>query len=129
MLLARAVALWAALMTAEVAHGVARTLLLLPVVGDLRSRQIGVLTGSLVLFGITFVCVRWLRAETTAERLGIGALWAALTFAFELTLGRLVFDLSWDRLLADYRLSEGGLMPLGLAVLVLSPWLAARWRG
>jgi hypothetical protein len=51
-----------------------------------------------------------------------------LTLAFEFGLGRLVLDYSWARIGAEYNLLEGGLMPIGILVLTLSPLIAARWR-
>ena len=48
---------------------------------------------------------------------------------FELAFGRLVIGASWQRLWSDFNLLEGGLFPVGLAVLALSPLIAARLRG
>jgi hypothetical protein len=41
--------------------------------------------------------------------------------------GRLT-GLTWERIWSDYNLPEGGLMPLGLLVMAVSPLLAARLR-
>jgi hypothetical protein len=40
------------LTAAEILHRIARTVLLVPYVGDLQSRQIGVFTGSLIILAI-----------------------------------------------------------------------------
>jgi len=48
-----------------------------------------------------------------------------LTLAFELALGRLT-GLGWARILADYDLTQGGLMPLGLLAMFLTPWAVQR---
>ena len=57
--------------------------------------------------------------------MAVGVLWAILTAAFELGLGRAT-GLGWDRILADYDVLRGGLMPLGLLAMVFTPW--AVWR-
>ena len=44
-----------------------------------------------------------------------------LTSAFEVALGRLT-GVGWNRILADYDIARGGLMPLGLLAMVLTPW-------
>jgi hypothetical protein len=49
----RAIAVWLGLVGAEIVHGILRSIVLLPRVGDKRARQIGVFTGSLVNLGIT----------------------------------------------------------------------------
>jgi hypothetical protein len=47
-----------------------------------------------------------------------------LTLAF--LFGRLA---SWERLAADYDVLDGGLLPFGMVVLMLSPWVAGKVRG
>jgi threonine/homoserine efflux transporter RhtA len=61
--------------------------------------------------------------------LTVGILWALLTLAFEIALGYMIFGYSWEQIMADYNLRQGGLMPFGLAWLALSPAIAARIRG
>jgi hypothetical protein len=128
MLLLRSLAVWLALMGAEVLHGIARTAFLAPRVGDFRARQIAVFTGSVLIFAITLAFVRWLRPARASQALGIGVLWLGLTLSFELFLGRVVLGLPWERLASDYNLLQGGLLPLGLLVLTLSPLLAGKLR-
>jgi hypothetical protein len=124
-----AVGAWSILMTAEVVHGTLRVLFLEPLVGEFPARQIAVFTGSAIILAITFGLIGFLRANQPSQWLGIGVVWLLLTLAFELLLGRYAFGLTWDRLLADYDLSAGGLMPMGLLVLTLAPSLAAWLRG
>lgn len=124
----RALVVWVVLMAVESLHGILRQLLLAPLLGDGRARQLSVLTGSLIILGITYLFVRWLRAGTVRELLAIGCLWVVLTLAFEFALGRLVFGFTWERLLADYDLRAGGLMLFGMIFLLLAPFLAARLR-
>lgn len=129
MLIFRSVIVWLAIVAAESLHGTLRRLFLEPAVGDFRARQIGVFTGAAIVFAIACVFVRRLRAENAKQLLAVGFIWLILTAGFEFGLGRFVLNYSWERLLSDYNLAAGGLMPLGLVVLTLSPLLAARWRG
>jgi hypothetical protein len=126
--ISRAVAVWVLLMAAEVIHGVARTLWLAPAVGDLRARQIAVFSGSVLILLIASLAIRWLQVQKARALMAIGVLWVALTLAFELAVGRLVAGYSWDRLASDYDLREGGLLSIGLAVMAIAPWLAARFE-
>jgi hypothetical protein len=116
-------------MSAEVVHGIARTLFLAPTVGDFRARQLAVFSGSLLMLSITRLAIRWMQIATTRTLWGVGVMWVILTLAFEVGLGRLVFEYLWDRLLSDYNLLRGGLMPVGLGVMAMSPWMASRLRG
>jgi hypothetical protein len=124
----RALAVWLLLMTVEVGHGIARAVWLVPVVGDVRARQLGVLSGSALVLLVATLTARWMRLRSRPLLLGAGLLWAALTLLFEVGIGRLL-GYSWDRLWSDYDLLHGGLMPLGLAVMALAPLAAARLRG
>jgi hypothetical protein len=129
MLLFRAAAVWVVLMGAEVVHGVLRRVYLVPRVGDLRARQIGVFIGSARILMIASLTARWLQARTTASQVLVGSLWLVLTLAFEAGLGRLVLRYSWERVVSDSDLRRGGLLPVGLLVLVLAPWLSSRLAG
>ena len=128
-LTARIVAIWLVMIVAEIAHGITRALTLVPLVGEFRSNQIGVFTGSVILLGIATLSIRWIDPMRRRDLILTGAAWVALTLAFELLFGRFVAGLSWQRLAADYNLLQGGLMPIGLVVLFFAPWLAARFRG
>ena len=126
-MLLRSLAVWLLIIAVETLHGILRAVLLVPRLGDLRSRQLGVVTASALVLVIAYLMGGWLGARTSRSQLLVGAGWAGLTLAFELLLGR-ALGLSWERLLADYDLRRGGLMPLGLVVMGAAPWLAARLK-
>ncbi len=125
----RALVIWLVMMGAEVVHGALRALLLVPLVGDLHARQIGVFIGSFIVVVIAYGSALWMGAQTRRGLLALGLGWTALTLAFEVMLGRIVLGAPWERITSDYRLDEGGLMPLGLMVMTLAPLIAARMRG
>jgi len=123
----RGACVWLLLMAAEVVHGVARTLFLAPAVGDFRARQLAVVSGSLLILAVTSVAIRWMRPGTNRSLVGIGVMWVVLTLGFEVSVGRLV-GYSWSRIASDYNLLQGGLLPIGLTVMAMSPWMASRLR-
>ena len=124
----RCMLMWLALIVAEIAHGILRAILLVPLVGEFRSNQIGVFTGSGIILLIAYLSIRWIGATSRSDLLMVGAIWLALTVAFEVCFGLLVVGLPWERIASDYNLLNGGLMPLGLLVLFFSPMIAARLR-
>jgi hypothetical protein len=127
-MLARGFLVWLLLMTAEFAHGVARALWLVPLVGDFSSRQIGVFTGTIMNATIAVLCICWIRPGRVLEAIVVGLQWIVLTVTFELGFGRLVVHASWPRLWSDYDLRHGGLLGVGVVALGLVPLVAARIR-
>jgi hypothetical protein len=127
--LLRAFIVWLLLIAAETVHGVLRGALLLPLMGDLPARQLGAPVGSLLIFVVACLCVRWIAARTTLQLLGVGLLWVVLTVLVEVGLGRLVLGLPWGRIAEDYDPTRGGLLGLGLLFMAASPRLADRARG
>ena len=70
----------------------------------------------------------WIGAASVAALLGIGLFWLGLTLGFEILLGRVLMGYSWEWMASDYNLLKGGLLPMCLLVLTMSPLLAARVR-
>jgi hypothetical protein len=125
----RALAVWLLLMIAEVVHGLWRMRYLALWLGDFPARQVCVFTGSMLILLITYVCIRRIPASKTQTLLAVGLAWLALTVAFELAFGRFGLHRSWEEIGSDFDLLHGGMFPIGLAVLTLSPLVTARWRG
>jgi len=122
--LLRALVVWLVIIAAESVHGAVRRMLFSPE-ADFAIRQASVLVGAVIIFAITWIFLDWVRIRTARAALAIGASWVVLTVAFELALGRLT-GVGWSRIAADYDLPNGGLMPLGLLAMGLTPW-AVRW--
>jgi hypothetical protein len=123
----RATLTWMLIMLAETGHGVVREVFIAPLIGALRARQLGVLVGCVIIFVIALLLARWMKAGTTRDQFRVGAFWVALTVIFEFSLGRAMGQ-SWPRLLSDYNPAHGGYMLLGLAFMLLTPWLARKLR-
>ena len=124
----RSLTIWLVLIVAEIAHGILRALALVPIVGEFRSNQMGVFTGSVIILLIAYFTIRWIGAKRPSELLLVGWIWLVLTVAFEVLFGRFVVGLSWERIASDYNVLNGGLMPLGLLFLFFSPMIAAKLR-
>ena len=87
-MIGRALVVWLLMMAIETIHGVLRNRFLAPLVGDFRARQIGVFIGSALILGVAALTIGWIRPNSERSLLAIGALWLALTLAFEFGLGR-----------------------------------------
>lgn len=101
---------------------------MLPLLGDLRAHQVGMLVGCIIIFVIALTTIRWVGAKTLSEQLRLGLFWMVLMFAFEVSLGY-AFGSSLDRIILDYNITEGRFMIFGMLFMLLAPALAAKVRG
>ena len=130
MRIGRVLAVWALFLLAMIVQGAAREGLLAPLLGELRAHQASSVTAALILILGSAWALRWLGAIGDVPlQLRIGALWLALTVAFELGFGHFVLGQPWSRLLADYDLGAGRLFPLVLAATAFGPFVAGRFVG
>ncbi|MEO8014339.1 MAG: hypothetical protein ABI642_09360 [Polaromonas sp.] len=121
----RALALLALIIVAEVVNGTVRTLAIAPLVGDFTARQIGTVTGCVLIGLIAWSGSPWLKATSPRAQWAVGGLWLTLMMGFEVAFGRLLAGASWQQLAGDYNLAQGGLLGLGMLWLLCAPRLAA----
>jgi hypothetical protein len=125
--LLRALAVWFVFITVESVLGTLRVFFLLPRIGAEPAQWTGFVTGSAALLIVAYLLIEWIGVERRAALLGIGLLWVALTFAFEMLIGHMR-GRRWHSLLADYDIAHGGLMALALVLLLFAPLIAAWLR-
>lgn len=123
----RALLAWLSIAVAESVHGVLRRIFVLPVIGELRAHQAGIVFGCIIIFAMAWASVRWVGARERHELLKVGAAWMLLMAAFEVSLG-LAFGYPLSRILQDYNLAEGRLMIFGMVFMFFAPSLAAKAR-
>lgn len=90
---------------------------------ELHAHQVSCLTG-IVLFGSYIGALsRLWPLPNDAEAWAVGAVWLALTIAFEFLFGHFVARHSWGRLLHDYNLCAGRLWLFVLVFVAIAPLL------
>lgn len=124
----RAFLIWILIAFFEVIHGIIRARIVAPRTGDLRSRQLGVFTGSLIFFAIAGLSFDWIGIESSAQALIVGGIWLFCMLVFEFTVGHFVFHFSWKWLLNDFNVFKGRLLAFGMIFLALSPYLIGKIR-
>lgn len=127
--LTRVLALCVVLAGAETLHGIARTVLVIPRIGKVRALKLSALTGSLLAFGICLLLVPPIGLQGAGPHLGLGLVLAAFMAGFDLAIGRWLMRKPWRKLWPDFDPRTGNFLSLGLAFLVLVPWLVALLRG
>lgn len=125
----KAAVLWFAILALAMANGTLREKMLVPALGPFAA----LVTSGIILSGCIFLvavlAAPWYGRLGSAQWLGVGALWLAMTLAFEFGFGRLVQHKGWTELFQAYTFKGGNMWPVVLLVVLLAPWLAAKLRG
>lgn len=124
----RAILIWVLIAFLEVLHGILRAKVIAPKFGDLRSRQIGVFTGSLIFYAVTLVSFDWMGIRSVDQALAVGGLWLFCMVAFEFSIGRFVFHFPWKFLFNDFNFLKGRLLAFGMLFLAMCPYIVGKIR-
>jgi hypothetical protein len=126
----RVLAGWFLIMVAESILAAIRQFLFAPLYGALLARQVGVLIGSVAVFAISWLCIRWINPRLFSEQLKIGFVWVVLTAIYECSLGMVLGDpiSSQEGIFSFINLVQTG-MGFGLLFVLFAPALAAKARG
>lgn len=111
---------------AETANGIVRIRFLSRRLGNRRARVVSLLTGCILILFITLLTLPWIGPATAGEAVHIGVLWLVLMLAYDVGIGRWVFGMRWNKILADFDLRRGNYLALGMAWIFLAPlfvWL------
>ena len=124
----KALTVWAVILLLAMANGLLREAVLIPNLGATP----GLLLSGLLLCGLvflaTFLFLPWLGRLAPKQLLLVGLGWLVLTLVFEFSFG-LLAGTALPELLDAYTFKGGNLWPVVLAVIVVSPCLAAKLRG
>ena len=117
------------LASAETLHGIARTILLAPVVGKALAIKLSVVSGTLLAFGLCYFFVPSIGATGIGEHVLLGLSLSGFMAVFDVAIGRLVMRLKWSRIWEDFDPRTGNYLSIGLVLLALSPSLIWWLRG
>lgn len=92
-MLLKSLLVWLLIAVAETLHGILRVKFLNPLVGDRRARQVGVLTGTIIILLIGWFAVPWINPKTWQESFSVGLIWLGAMLTFDVSFGRLYLRL------------------------------------
>lgn len=120
-----ALAVWPALAVVAVLNGTLRNYAYSRVVGEHAAHVISSVILIILFLLITYVFLVNVKvAYGNLDLLLVGAIWLALTVAFEFLFGHYVAGHSWGRLFADYNILKGRVWALVLLAIFLGPLIA-----
>jgi len=122
----RPVIAWLGLLVVAVVNGGIREAWIIPATGELAGHAISTVMLCAAILAFTWLVRGWMRPASRKQALQIGALWLALTLAFEFLAGHYLFGTPWQRLLADYNVFRGRIWVLVLMTTALAPTVGLR---
>jgi membrane-anchored protein YejM (alkaline phosphatase superfamily) len=123
----KATFIWVLLLGLAVLNGTAREFVFAPRWGAQAAHVASTLILCAAIFVVALLFTRWMAPKSRRGALLIGAVWLALTLAFEFLAGHYLFGSSWERLFADYNLLRGRVWILVLVATLFAPAFAFGW--
>jgi hypothetical protein len=120
----KALVIWSSILVLAVANGALRESVLIPRLGIRTAHVLSGLLLSVLIIGVAFVSIPWLRITRPVQLWGVGMGWLALTLAFEFSFG-IWQGKSWPELLEPYTFKDGNIWLIVLATTVLAPYIVA----
>jgi hypothetical protein len=125
-MLIRALVVWCGLLVLAFVNGALREIAVVPAVGDTAGHAISSVTLSAAILLSTWFTIAWIHPASSRDAWIVGAVWAALTLAFEFLAGHYLFGNPWGRLLADYNVLAGRIWVVVLITTALAPAIGAK---
>jgi hypothetical protein len=125
-MLTRAMVVWCGLLVLAFVNGAVREAALVPAFGDNVAHAISSVMLSAAIGALAWMTIGWIAPPSSAAAWQVGAVWLALTLAFEFLAGHYLFGNPWNRLLADYDVLRGRIWIVVLLTTACSPYLTAR---
>ena len=112
---------WSGMVLAALLNGTLRALVTQPLLGETAARALATVLLLAVLAGYQWWLSGRFPLPSTRAALQVGAAWTAMTLAFEVGFGRLVEQLSWAQVFADYDVTRGRIWVLVPVWLLVGP--------
>jgi hypothetical protein len=125
--LLRGLLVFVLIMAMETVHGVLRGLFLVPYTGEERAAWLGWPVGMILVLLVSSLTIGWTGLGGRGALLGLGAVWAVLTVAFEVAIG-LLRGMGGAEILAAFN-PFSGTIAYSAAVMLFAPLAAALIRG
>ncbi len=113
----------------ETLHGIARTVFVVPRLGNKRARQYSVISGALLAFAVCYVMIPWLGVHDGCHLILIGLMLAAFMALFDIVLARVVMKMKWRSIINDFNPAEGNYLIFGLIFPVFIPYAVMKLKG
>jgi hypothetical protein len=127
-MIARASAIWFAILACAFANGALRELVIVPRTGAELGHVVSTMILSAVVLLVAWWSIDWIAPGSDRHAMLVGAFWVVLTLAFEFGAGHWLMHKPWSELLHDYDVFAGRVWAAVPIVTLVAPVWAYRDR-
>jgi len=80
-------------------------------------------TGLSMIILLSLIFVPWINPKTDLQAFSIGFIWAINIVLYDVLIGRFAFKLTWSKILDDFNLFKGNLLPIGIVIIMILPYI------
>lgn len=107
--------------SAETLNGIFRIKVLYKKLGVRKAKFVSFLLGSIIIFILNLILFQWIAPQNIKEAFVIGFLWMILMITYDIFVGKVLFKLSWAKVIEDFNIFKGNLLGIGMCVILLLP--------
>lgn len=105
----------------ETLNGILRIHFFTKKFGRKKAKALSFIFGLLMATCTMMVLIPWVNPHNFLNAFLLGLTWAILLGIYDIWVGRVLFKLSWEKVLKDFDLREGNLLSLGFLFIIFFP--------
>jgi hypothetical protein len=105
----------------ETLNGIFRVKFLSKKLGIKKEKILSFVLGSFFILLLNLILIPWIAPQSLSESFLIGFIWMSFMIAYDLYVGRVLFKLSWERILEDFNIFKGNLLGFGMILIFIFP--------
>ena len=117
------------LASVETLHGIARSIFVVPRIGNKRAKQYSVISGTLLALAVCYIMVPWLNINVVYQLILIGLVLAVFMASFDIILARFVVKMKWESIINDFNPVKGNYLIFGMISLIIIPYAVMKLKG
>jgi hypothetical protein len=114
------------LASVETLHGIARTIFVVPKIGNKRAKQYSVISGTVLAFAVCYIMVPWLNINVDYQLILIGLVLTVFMASFDIILARFVVKMKWESIINDFNPAKGNYLIFGMILLIIIPYVVMK---
>lgn len=106
---------------AETFNGIFRIKFLSKKLGVKKAKISSFLLGSTIILILNLILLPWIAPDNITDAFLIGFMWMSLMIAYDVYVGRVLFKITWRKIIEDFNIFKGNLLGIGMIFILILP--------